>query len=154
MKKKLNLFCVLMLLLMAIQVVMTFVMGADDFARGWEEGSKAGPAKTWGSLLELLGALLGLVAAITSFACFFRFILNVNRNEVFVWGNVLLLRLTGIGLLLLALTAAGVELHGGTSLTDVYDHTIDMLIFSVFNLIVAEVFAIGLKLKEEQDLTI
>ena len=37
MKKKLNIFCVLMLLLMATQVVMTFVTGADAFMEGWEK---------------------------------------------------------------------------------------------------------------------
>ena len=154
MKKKLNLFCVLMLLLMISQVVMTFVTGADAFAKGWEEGSKAGPADTWPSFLAIITGLVAVVAAIGAFACFFRFILNVNRNEVFVWDNVLMLKLTGIGLLLAALIASGHELFSGCSFTDVYDNYFGVLMFSVFNLIVAEVFAVGLKLKEEQDLTI
>ena len=35
MKKRLNIFCILMLLLMATMVVMTFVTGADAFQEGW-----------------------------------------------------------------------------------------------------------------------
>ena len=91
MKKRLNLFCVLMLLLMAIQVVMTFVMGADAFMEGWEKGRDAAPANTWAALFEFFICMFGIAAAIVSFVSFIRFILNVNRNNVFVWQNVLLL---------------------------------------------------------------
>jgi hypothetical protein len=42
----------------------------------------------------------------------------------------------------------------GREFAEVFDASIDILIFSVFNLIVSEVFAIGLKLKNESDLTI
>ena len=51
MKKKLNIFCVLMLLLMATQVVMTFVTGADAFMEGWEKGRQAEAAQTWSAIL-------------------------------------------------------------------------------------------------------
>ena len=154
MKKRLNLFCVLMLLLMAIQVVMTFVMGADAFMEGWEKGREAAPANTWAALFEFFICMFGIAAAIVSFVSFIRFILNVNRNNVFVWQNVLLLRLTGVGLLVMALIVSGDEYFAGASLTDVYDAYFGILIFSVFNLIVAEAFAIGLRLQEEQDLTL
>lgn len=154
MKKRLNIFCVLMLLLMATMVVMTFVTGADAFQEGWEKGHEAGPANTWPQLLEFFAEMFAIVAALVSFISFIRFILNVNRNKVFVWENVNLLRLTACGLMVLALVAAGDELYTGCSLVEVYDHFFDAFIFGVFNLIVAEVFAIGLKLQEEQDLTI
>ena len=131
MKKRLNVFCVLMLLLMATMVVMTFVTGADAFQEGWEK-----------------------VAALVSFISFIRFILNVNRNKVFVWENVSLLRLTACGLIILTLVAAGDELYTGCSFVDVYEHFFDAFLFGVFNLIIAEVFAVGLKLQEEQDLTV
>ena len=71
-----------------------------------------------------------------------------------MWENVPLLRLTGVGLLVMALIVSADEYFTGTSLTEVYDNYFDILIFCVFNLIVAEAFAVGLKLKEEQDLTI
>ena len=154
MKKRLNIFCVLMLLLMATMVVMTFVTGADAFQEGWEKGSNAEPANTWAHLLEFFAELFAIVAAIVSFLSFVRFILNVNRNKVFVWENVNLLRLAACGLMILAVVAAGDELYTGCSFVEVYDHFFDAFIFGVFNLIVAEVFAIGLKLQEEQDLTI
>ena len=155
MKKKLNFLCVLMLLLMVAQVVMTFVMGADDFAKGWREGAQADTSHTtWPELLSMLLCFAVVIAAIGSFACFFRFILNVNRNEVFEWDNVLMLRLTGIGQLVMVLSISGFGLLNGHVFTEVYDEYFDILIFSVFNLIVAEAFAIGLKLKQEQDLTI
>ena len=154
MKKRLNIFCVLMLLLMATMVVMTFVTGADAFMEGYNAGRNAEPANTWAHLLEFFAELFAIVAAIVSFLSFVRFILNVNRNKVFVWENVNLLRLAACGLMILAVVAAGDELYTGCSFVEVYGHFFDAFIFGVFNLIVAEVFAIGLKLQEEQDLTI
>lgn len=154
MKKKLNIFCVLMLLLMASQVVMTFVTGADAFMEGWNDGRNAQPANTWALLLEFFVEMFAVVATIVSFISFIRFILNVNRNKVFVWENVNLLRLTACGLMVLAVIAACDELYAGRSFVDVYDHFFDAFLFGVFNMIISEVFAIGLKLKEEQDLTI
>ena len=154
MKKRLNIFCVLMLLLMAPMVVMTFVTGADAFQEGWNAGRNAEPANTWGSLLGFIAEMFAIVAALVSFISFIRFILNVNRNKVFVWENVNLLRLTACGLMILAVVATCDELYSGCSFVEVYDHFFDAFLFGVFNLIIAEVFAVGLKLKEEQDLTI
>ena len=165
MKKRLNIFCVLMLLLMAPQVVMTFVTGADAFMEGYNAGANAsmegynagansGPAKTWASLLEFLAEMFAIVAALVSFISFIRFILNVNHNKVFVWENVNLLRLVACGLMILAVVASCDELYTGCSFVDVYDHFFDAFFFGVFNLIIAEVFAVGLKLQEEQELTI
>ena len=154
MKKRLNIFCILMLLLMATMVVMTFVTGADAFQEGWNAGKDAEPANTWGSLLGFIAEMFAIVAALVSFISFIRFILNVNRNKVFVWENVNLLRLTACGLMILAVVATCDELYSGCSFVDVYDHFFDAFLFGVFNLIIAEVFAVGLKLKEEQDLTI
>ena len=154
MKKKLNIFCVLMLVLMAAMVVMTFVTGADAFQEGWNKGRDVLPANTWLALLEFFAEMFAIVAALVSFVSFIRFILNVNRNQVFVWENVNLLRLTACGLMILAVVAACDELYSGCSFVDVYEHFFDAFLFGVFNLIVAEVFAVGLKLQEEQDLTI
>ena len=154
MKKKLNIFCVLMLLLMATQVIMTFVTGADAFIEGYNAGINEGPSNHWGTLLEFLAEMFAIVAVLVSFISFIRFILNVNRNIVFVWENVNLLRLTACGLMIVAVVASGDELYTGSSFVEVYDHFFDAFLFGVFNLIMAEVFAIGLKLQEEQDLTI
>ena len=154
MKKRLNIFCVLMLLLMATMVVMTFVTGADSFQEGWNKGRNALPANTWLALLEFFVEMFAIVAALVSFISFIRFILNVNQNQVFVWENVNLLRLTACGLMILAVVAACDEFYTGCSFVEVYEHFFDAFLFGVFNLIIAEVFAVGLKLQEEQDLTI
>ena len=154
MKKRLNIFCVLMLLLMAAMVVMTFVTGADAFQEGWNKGRDVLPANTWLAILEFFAEMFALVAALVSFVSFIRFILNVNHNEVFAWENVNLLRLTACGLMIFTVVAAGDELFTGCSFVEVYDHFFDAFLFGVFNLIIAEVFAVGLKLQEEQELTI
>lgn len=154
MKKKLNFFCVLMLVLMVAHVTLSFVQGADDFARGWEEGAANNSTLTWS---EFLFGILGLAAVggfILSFACFVRFIINVNRNEVFVWDNVWSLRITALGLFLGVLGVSVFPMREGGNIIELFEDDMAVLIFAVFNLIVAEAFAIGLKLREEQDLTI
>ena len=154
MKKKLNLFCILMLVLMVAQVFVTFIVGADAFAEGYRKGVAGDEPTTWADLLSVLLGFIVLISAVVSFVCFLRFILNVNHNKVFVWDNVLLLRLTGIGLFIISLVYGIDECSNGGNYAEVFEESFGILIFSVFNLIVAEVFAIGLKLKEEQDLTI
>ena len=154
MKKKLNFFCVLMLLLMVAQVVTTFVMGADAFQEGWEKGASDQATSGWTALIGFLFGIAVILAAIVSFVCFLRFILNVNQNSVLTGENVNLLRLTGIGLLIITVFVLCSTLWEGENFAVAFDETIGLMIFSVFNLIVAEAFAIGLKLKEEQELTI
>ena len=154
MKKKLNFFCVLMLLLMVAQVVTTFVMGADAFQEGWQKGASDQATSGWTALIGFLFGIAVILAAIVSFVCFLRFILNVNQNNVLTGENVNLLRLTGIGLLIITVFVLCSTLWESENFAVAFDETIGLMIFSVFNLIVAEAFAIGLKLKEEQDLTI
>ena len=154
MKKKLNLFCVLMLLLMVAQVVTMFVMNAGDFEEGWQSGASDQTTSGWTELIGSLFCFMVIAAAIVSFVCFLRFILNVNQNNVLTGENVNLLRLTGVGLLINTVFVLCFTLWEGENFAVAFDETIGLMIFSVFNLIVAEAFAIGLKLKEEQDLTI
>lgn len=154
MKKKLNLFCVLMLLLMVAQVVTMFVMNAGDFEEGWQSGASDQTISGWTAIIVYLFAFVVIAAAIVSFVCFLRFILNVNQNNVLTGENVNLLRLTGVGLLIITVFSLCSTLWEGENLAVALDKNIGLMIFSVFNMIVAEAFAIGLKLKEEQDLTI
>lgn len=154
MKKKLNLFCVLMLLLMVAQVVTMFVMNASDFEEGWQSGASDQTTSGWTAIIVYLYGFVVIVAAIVSFVCFLRFILNVNQNNVLTGENVNLLRLTGVGLLIITVLALCSTLWEGEDFAVAFDKNIGLMIFSVFNMIVAEAFAIGLKLKEEQDLTI
>ena len=154
MKKGLNFFCVLMLLLLASQVIMLFVVGADAFQEGFKQGSETEYKPTWTNLFLSFVGLFALVACIVSFVCFIRFILNVNHNKVFVWENVKLLRLSAYGLMFIAALESGNELCSGRDFIDIYNDFFDTFQFGIFSLIVAEVFAVGLKLQEEQDLTI
>ena len=154
MKTKLNLFCVLMLLLMVAQVVTMFVMNAGDFEEGWQSGASDQTISGWTAIIVYLYGFVVIVAAIVSFVCFLRFILNVNQNNVLTGDNVKLLRLTGVGLLIITVFGLCLALWEGGNFAEAFDEAIGLMIFSVFNLIVAEAFAIGLKLKEEQDLTI
>lgn len=102
------------------------------------------------------------VAALVSFVLFVR---NVNKNRIFMRANIRLLRLMGW-----CLVAAGAI----TTLDGCYDtyqlqqafrldgYIVDYgaaanfsgIIFGFFSLVMAEAFAIGFRMKEEQELTI
>ena len=108
---------------------------------------------------NLLLIILGFVViyfGIRATVSFIRFILNVNRDKVFIWENVRLLRWTGWGFLVAILCMSVHDLIVHVPLEKIYQDYSPMsdFTFGVFCLIVAEVFAIGLKLQEEQDLTI
>jgi hypothetical protein len=163
MKKKLNLFCVLMLVLIAAQIIVEFCLAfsesAQAFKQGWEDGGKEGATFTYGWGTNLLLIILGFVViyfGIRATVSFIRFILNVNRDKVFIWENVRLLRWTGWGFLVAILCMSVHDLIVHIPLEKIYQDYSPMsdFTFGVFCLIVAEVFAIGLKLQEEQDLTI
>ena len=160
MKKKMNLFCVLMLVLLAIQIVLGFVFNFNDhmqaFEEGWQKGRQGVPSSN-GTVSEILMVVMGiafLYLLVRSFISFVRFIWNVNRDEVFVWKNVLLLRWAGWGLLIPNVISIVYDILHHIPLQQIYIEDTCNIILGVFCLIVAEVFAIGLKLKEEQDLTI
>jgi bacteriorhodopsin len=101
--------------------------------------------------------MLGLVCIflfIRSFIAFVRFILNVNHDKVFVKENIPLLRWAGWGMMIPAIIYSVHDLVEHFPADNVYNSYMDDFVFGLFCLIIAEVFAIGLKLKEEQDLTI
>ena len=161
MKKKLNVFCVLMLLLIAAKIIIgiffNFSEGAQAFKEGWEHGRQAEVTSGSHTMSELLITLLGLVCIfllIRSLIALVRFILNVNRDKVFVWDNVPLLRWAGWGILIPTVVFATYDLLSHVPADKVYNQSMDDFIFSLFCLIMAEVFAVGLRLKEENDLTI
>ena len=158
MKRRLNVLCIVMLTLMLIEVVISFAFSIDDMVNGFRDGYKDGHTPSMG-VTEALCAFPICIAVIClsihSFVSFVKFILNVNRDKVFVVKNVSLLRNTGWRLLIAMALCIPMELIlMSTKLETVFDDYVDPILFSVFCLIIAEVFAIGLKLKEEQDLTI
>ncbi len=113
------------------------------------------------SCLGLICFVLGVWALIV----FIRLIISINKSDIFSWRNVRRLRLLGI--LLVAgfgcsflsnyLTFSDVNAHfalQGYDLIFLESVEITTFVLGICALIVGEVFAIGLKLKEEQDLTI
>ena len=161
MKKKMNFFCLLMFAVIIAEFVLGIVLGfsegAQAFKQGWEEG-RAHPHTFhhgfFGDAALLLLCFVIIIVGLYALACFIRFIRNVNRDQVFTWENVSLLRWSGWGLLTMEVAMILFDAIEGFSLSYIYQEDTNDLIFGVFILIVAEAFAIGLKLKEEQDLTI
>ena len=112
----------------------------------------------------LLGMLV-LIANIWALVVFIRLVISINKSDIFCWRNVRRLRRLGV-LLVVAWTCAWlsewIELqalrqalsipHYELAMTDAVDRI--SLLLGLCALIVGEVFAIGLRMKEEQDLTI
>ena len=119
----------------------------------------------WLKLISTLSSLLYLVISIVAVVLFVKFIISINRSCIFEWVNVRRLRWMGAALVLsficstVPFATAFYELSGvfqvpGYSLT-IYGAISSLtLVLGLMSLIVAEVFAIGLRMKEEQDLTI
>lgn len=119
----------------------------------------------WLKLTSMLGAFLDIFASIAAVVLFTGFIVSINRSRIFEWRNVRRLRWLGAMLIFSFLCSAVpvfvafYELSGvleipGYSLTTYGLVSILTLVLGLMSLIVAEVFAIGLKMKEEQELTI
>lgn len=116
-------------------------------------------------VLSGLAQLLQMVAIVWAIVLFIKIIVAINRSNIFNWRNVRYLRRMGLllvisfGCSLLSEYLSLYNLREVLSLPS-YDLILsDMvstttLVLGLSALIVAEVFAIGLKMKEEQDLTI
>ena len=170
MKKKLNTHCIVMLVLMAVEltrVVMDIPMNVKifkDISNGdFFDGKIDAPAIFALVTTTIIGGFV-IYAAIRGFISFVRFIINVNRDKIFVKENIPLLRWTGWGILIYNLFVLPSEMinysmeHGGHqfmhSLKYAYYRHEDAFILAIFCWIITEVFAIGIKLREEQELTI
>lgn len=123
------------------------------------------PHSVW---LDLLRGVMGLTAAVCflwAALLFIRLMVAINRQEIFCWSNVHRLRRIGVlmslGFLMCALQIyCSFRVQGEVFAMQGYSFSlreaIDLsnLLLGLVALIVAEVFALGLKLKEEQELTI
>lgn len=109
--------------------------------------------------------IIRLICLFKAMFFFIRLVVDINRSQIFCWKNVSRLRRLGILLLVsfgccclseylnLRVMQEVFELPGyAISMREALPDTIPVL--GLCALIVAEVFAIGLKMKEEQDLTI
>ena len=153
MKKKLNLLCIMLLILMIVGMVMAGFAGISDFKRGYEDGINESGTSAY-NIIEGLVVFASFLVYIYAFACYVRFILNVNHGEVFTWTNVDLLKTVGWCIVVTTTVMCTSMSFDNIDLLDTWSDAISIITDGIFILIMAEVFSIGLKLKEEQDLTI
>ena len=118
--------------------------------------------------LSMLGILLFSFILNVSYIivayCFLRIIFAVNKSIIFEWVNVKRLRIMGIGFFLMFIARAifiFTQRYTIFGLMDIENYKIinspfdgSILMFGIISFLVAEIFAVGLRLKEEQELTI
>lgn len=118
--------------------------------------------------LEMLWLFPCIIALIVGFFMvvfnFIAMIISVNKSIIFDWINVKRLRRVGIGFILLFVVVGGVNFYHNnmtSKLIEIENYNIityslngDYLMFGMIAFLIAEIFAVGLRLKEEQELTI
>lgn len=215
MKKKLNIFCVIMFIILAVDACLLIGASVHSFVSGFQAGYNEaaqteaptgevvtlsvlptelssgnafkGTDKSTGKTYEVwpvhlmtkasvdrgiaakaldgVAGLAVIAAGVASIVVFIRFIIGINRNEVFAPRTIRRLRLIGwmfaimcagqlvSGLINLS-TYSGIFMQHGHTLNYIDFIPFDGLIFAVFLFIMAEVFTIGARMKEEQELTV
>lgn len=125
-------------------------------------------AETGSSLSRTANGITTLISVLASIFCliqFFYLIRNINRGDIFSWKNVKFLRKLGVSLILLFICSFTTIMIGnyeaaqvlelkGCEYSNIFAFSEPTFILGFIALLVAEVFAVGLKMKEEQDLTI
>lgn len=112
-----------------------------------------------------LTAFANIFTALWAVIIFIKLIISINKSNIFNWKNVRRLRWLGWVLILSFLSSAIPMWITGSILSDTFAlkgyslHlsefiSITNLVLGLSALIVGEIFAIGLRMKEEQDLTI
>ena len=149
MKKYMNVLCVLILALTLIDLVSTFFVGSKDVSISLDPQSLSlGTA-----VFLLVVALVALAAVIICFVTFIKFILNVNRNEVFTKKNISLLRKYGVSALLSGVCMIILIVYMGIALNEALTDCLDTFIEGFFAILMGEVFSIGLKMQEGKNTT-
>lgn len=116
-------------------------------------------------IISLLILIADYVAIVWAVVLFIRLIVSINKSDIFNWKNVRRLRRLGVLLIIsFACTffTAFLSFYNVGKVFSVTGYSLSMadmvhitsLVLGLSALIVAEVFAIGLRMKEEQDLTI
>ncbi len=140
--KKINVFCVLVLAVMLVDFVVDLFLNTSN--ANVELKLENEP---FGFLLfTLIFLLVAFGAALVAIVSFVKFVLNVNRNEVFIEKNVKLIRKYGYcalycGLFLIYLTFFFV----GHGFWDAVSDGLDALGEGFFALLMAEVIYQGMK---------
>ena len=113
---------------------------------------------------DIVWAILAITGVVMCVYNFLRIIFAVNKSVIFEWINVKRLRRIGIGFILLFI--ANILLMATkylfvSEVVELADYTIKRIVFEGSSLLlgmiaflIAEVFAVGLRLREEQELTI
>ncbi len=133
----------------------------DSLVIGLQDDTRNMTANGITTLLTL--TYMGLL--IWALVLFIRLVTAINKSDIFNWKNVRRLRLLGFALLVSFLCDALRNYLTINGLSDVvslsgyaisYSQVVDTVncLLGICALIVAEVFAIGLRMKEEQELTI
>ena len=137
--KKINVFCVLVLALMLIDLVVDLFFATSDrtVVLNLENESL-------GSLLFILFvALLALGAVVVAIFSFVKFILNVNRNEVFTERNIKQIRKYGYSALVCGVCMMHLTFFLGEGFWKAVLDGVDALGEGFFALLMAEIFCIG-----------
>ncbi len=105
--------------------------------------------------------ITGFLMVVYNFALM---IIAVGKSIVFDWINVRRIRRIGIGFSILFVVVSGVNIYFNRLVLDLIEiekykiitssFASTLLMFGAIAFLIAEVFAVGLRLKEEQDLTI
>ena len=163
MKKRLNLLCLLTLVILAVKIIFE-MKGCVTFTKtiGYALDSDNTTINIiMGVIIFILSVLL-LYPTVRGMVSFIRFILNVNRDKIFVKENVSLLRWAGGALLYMSIFSIPAIMinqraESPTRAINVGSaflfESLPIILGFIF-LIIAEVFVIGIKLREEQELTI
>lgn len=111
-------------------------------------------------------SFVGVVLSVLSLIEFIRFIVNINRGEIFVMANVRRLRRLSFYMLAIALLQCvsgiiddlmlsyGGMSHSGYSLTSYWTIPWTTMTLGLLALLMAEIWRRGISLQEEQELTI
>ena len=113
---------------------------------------------------EFILAFFSFAGIIMIIYNFIRIIIAVNKSVIFEWINVKRLRRIGIGFLIMFIITAFLAVSQNSTVLEVVDienykiinslYDGIVLMLGMISFLVAEIFAVGLKLREEQDLTI
>ena len=125
------------------------------------EGAKFHVADIFVKSIFIIMALTAIIMLIYNFI---KIMISVNKSEIFVWINVRRLRRIGLSFILIFISKALMSIYEGivtAEMIKLSDYSILMeslsvnaLVDGMIAFVVAEIFAVGLRIKEEQELTI
>ncbi len=139
-----NVLCVLILALTLLDLVSNFCFSGREVSISVDPKSVSFET----ALIQLFVMLAALAAIALSFIYFIRFILNVNRNEVFTPKNISLLRKYGVCALVCGVCVIILSVTMGIEPGVAVGDSLDALGEGFFALLMGEVFGIGQELKE------